>query len=178
MKEIKDFYDSLNNIKYGWHDKQGRVFTSLKDGNFTKNFWMQKVSNIKKSGYAICWEMCELERDYFKSKQIDYKTIFALSREDNKYFCHTFLIFKYDNSWYWFESSWERMKGIHQYKTIDEILNFIRNHFSDFVHKKNYDKNLINFYEYKKPYFIRRCHLFYVHCMHGMKIENNEIGLY
>lgn len=170
MKEIEEFYNSIENIKYGWHNKNGQVFKKLRDGNFVKDYRRQKTRNIKKSGYAICWEMCELERNFFKEKRINHKTIFALSREDNKYFCHTFLIFEYKSNWYHFEVSWDKMKGIHKYKSIDEILEFIKNNFSDFVNKKEYDKDKISFYEYKKPLFIRSCNLFYFYCMHSKKI--------
>lgn len=171
MDEIEEFYESVKDIKYGWHDRENRVFKHLSDANFTKSFRMQKVKDIRKSGYAICWEMCELEREFFRKKKLDYKTIFILSREDGKNICHTFLVFKYNYHWFWFEASWDKMKGIHKYNSLEELLNYVKNNFSDFVKKKDYDRDKIRFYEYRKPYFIRSCNLFYFHCMRGKKID-------
>lgn len=172
MNEVVIFYESIKNIKYGWHNKKGDVFKTLKEGDFYKNYYMQDIKNIKKSGYAICWELCELERKFFRENKFNYKTIFALSREDGKYFCHTFLIFENNDCWYWFEASWNNQKGIHKFSSINEILEYIKNNFSDFVGKKDYDKEKVVFFSYKKPYFIRRCNLFYFHCMKtGVKIK-------
>ncbi|MBQ2639850.1 MAG: hypothetical protein IJF92_03710 [Bacilli bacterium] len=171
MKDIKRFYKDIKNIKYGWHDKDGKVHTKISGNNFIKEFRMQKVKNIKKSNYAICWEMCELERNYFKKRKIKHKVIFVLSREDNKYYCHTFLVFKPHKHYYYFEGSWDKYKGIHKYNSLEEILEFFKNNFSDFIGKKKYDKNKIYFYEYKKPRFIKKCNPFYFFCMHSKKIN-------
>ncbi len=171
MKEIKKFYNDIKDIKYGWHDKDGKVHTNLKEGNFVKDYRRQKTKDIINNKYAICWELCELERNYFKKRKIEYKTIFVLSREDGKYYCHTFLVFKPHKHYYYFEASWRKHKGIHKYNSLEEILEFFRNNFSDFIGKKKYDKDKIYFYEYKKPLFIRKCNPFYFFCMHSKKIN-------
>ena len=171
MKDIKKFYNEIKDIKYGWHDKDGKLYKKLTTGNFIKDFRMQKLKDIKKSNYAICWELCELEREYFKKRKIEHKVIFVLSREDDKYYCHTFLVFKPHKHYYYFEASWDKHKGIHKYNSLEEILDFFKNNFSDFIGKKKYDKNKIYFYEYKKPRFIRRCNPFYYYCMHSKKIK-------
>jgi hypothetical protein len=31
MKDILEFYNSIKNISYGWHDKDGKIHENLKD---------------------------------------------------------------------------------------------------------------------------------------------------
>lgn len=171
MKKIKQFYDELNNINYGWHDKNNKLHLHLNEGNFKKNYRMQKVDEIKNTNYAICWEMCELERLYFLKNKIPHKVIFAILKNHKKLPCHTFLVFTNNNKWYWFECSWNNQKGIHEYNSLEEILTYIKNNFTDFT-KTKYNPNDIEFYEYKRPLLKRiNCNLFYFHCLRGKKIR-------
>lgn len=169
MDEINVFYNKLSKIKYGWHDKKNNVYLNLKDGNFRKKYKMQKTKNIINSGYAICWEMCELQRRFFHKHNIKSKTIFAFL-SNSKGECHTFSIFYLNDKCYWFEASWKRQKGIHEFNSLDEILEFYRNNFGDFT-KKKYNEDNIIFYEYKRPLFRYSCNLFYLHCRLGKKIS-------
>ncbi len=169
MKEIENFFNLIKKVKYGWHDKTGNVHKSLRNGNFKRNYKMQKISDILLSNYAICWEMCELERKFFRKNKINHKTIFALLK-NSRGECHTFTVFELNNKWYWFEASWENQKGIHRYNSIEEILDFYRNNFDDFA-KKGYKKEGLVFYEYKKPLFRYSCNMFYIHCSLGKKIK-------
>lgn len=80
-----------------------------------------------------------------------------------------FYCFYLNNYWYWFEASWEKQKGIHQFNSLAEILDFYRSNFNDFA-KKGYDKNNLVFYEYAKPLFRYNCNGFYYHCCLGKKL--------
>lgn len=170
MQEIKKFYNEIKDINYGWYDKYGKLHQKLKGQNFTKIYRMQKVKDIRKHNYAICWEMCELEREYFKKRKISHKTIFTILREDKRYPCHTFLVFNLNHKWYWLEASWDKKKGLHEYNSLDKIFDYIKNNFEDFA-GSNYDKEQIEFYEYKKPLIRPNCNLFYYYCLHGKKLK-------
>lgn len=170
MKEVKKFYNELLTKKYGWHDKKDKLHRKLSDGNFTKNYKMQSLKKAKERRHVICWEMCELEREFFKKNKIKHKVIFMLSREDNKYYCHTFTAFFMNKNWYHFEASWDNKKGIHKYNSLEEMLDYLKDNFSDFVKKEDYDRNKISFHEYRRPRFVKSCNMFYFHCMHSKKI--------
>lgn len=165
MKEIEMFYETIKDVKYGWYDKNKELHTSIKNANFGKDYRMQDYYNILKNKYAICWEMCELERAFFKKTNYSYKVVFAYLTKNHKYPCHTFLIFEYQHNYYWFEASWERMKGIRKYPSLDSLFADVKNNFSDFVGSNNYDKDLITFNSYRKPFNNITCNLFYYHCM-------------
>ena len=83
MINIKKFYNDIKNIKYGWHTKNGQLHEKLTEGNFSKEYKMQSIKDIEKTEHAICWEMCELQRMYFKKRRIKHKTIFAVLRKYN-----------------------------------------------------------------------------------------------
>lgn len=170
QQKVKKFYEQIKTIKYGWHDKKNILHEHLSDGNFKKQYRMQKISKIQKSNHAICWEMCELERKFFQKEKINHKVIFAILQEHKKFPCHTFLVYEEEGIWYWFEASWDKKKGIHKYESLEALLDYIRNNFHDFV-KSEYDPQKIAFYEYKKPFIRMNCNLFYFHCMKGKKIK-------
>ena len=73
MKEIFEFYNEIKDIRYGWHDKDGNIHESLK--GHKEKFIQQDVDTILKDRYAICVEMCEVQREFFNKHQIDNKTI-------------------------------------------------------------------------------------------------------
>ncbi len=62
-EEIKKYFMRLSQMKYGWHDKKGKFHAHLKEGNFFKDFYFQTNEEIQKTSSAICWEICELERE-------------------------------------------------------------------------------------------------------------------
>jgi len=168
LKLVEDFYNSIKDIKYGWYDKDNNLYLNLKDGNFKKKYKMQKTKDIIKNNHAICWEMCELERDFLKKNKIKHQTIFVYEKDNPSFPCHTFIVFKSNNKWYWLEGSWKKEKGIHEYNNLYEITNFFRNNFSDF--SKKYKKEKLVFYKYKKPLRRLSCNGYYRHCMLGKKI--------
>ena len=170
MINIKKFYNDIKDIKYGWHTKNGQLHEKLTEGNFSKDYKMQSIKNIEKTNHAICWEMCELQRKYFKKRKIKHKTIFAVLKKHRKLPCHTLSVFNYNNKWYWFEASWQNQKGIHEYNSLSEILDFFRNNFEDFT-KGEYDKSNMEFYSYLKPPIRFNCNLFYFWCLHSRKLK-------
>lgn len=78
MKEIEEFYNKLLKIKYGWHDKEGRLHPKIEPQIFAREYKMQPYNKIEESGYAICWELCELERHFFNKHKIENHTIMAV----------------------------------------------------------------------------------------------------
>lgn len=175
MKDIKKFNQELSKIKYGWYDKAGNLHESLKDGNFVKDYKMQTIEEVIKHQNSICWDLCEVEREFFKKTKYPFITIFAVLKNYRKKPCHTFLVFKNDNKYYWFEASWKNMKGVKEYSCLEDIFNEIKNNFFEFTKSTNYNKDEIEFFAYKKPIFSKTCNLFYCHCMYlGKKIKNKN----
>ena len=68
-----------------------------------------------------------------------------------------------NNKYYWFEHSWEQFKGIHEYNSLNNLLNDVKEKFIKFQLNKN-DKNLIILKEYKKPKYHISSQEFINHC--------------
>lgn len=63
---------------------------------------------------AICYDKVEFERYFFTKLGYTFKTYFAYQKfpiDDNP--THTFLLFEENNSYYWFENSWEAYRAVH-----------------------------------------------------------------
>lgn len=179
MKEVTRFNKELCKIKYGWYDKVGRLHESLKEGNFSKNYRMQYIDEVKKHKCSICWDLCEVERDFFENTDYPFMTVFAVLKKYKKKPCHTFLVFKNNDKFYWFEASWEKKKGVREYDTLEELFDDIREDFDEFTRGKVFDKKDIEFYKYRKPRERIGCNGFYIHCMYfGKKIRKYKKSLF
>lgn len=174
MKNIEKFNKELSKIEYGWYDKFGNLYKSLKEGNFVKDYRMQDKNEVEKHKYSICWDLCELERDFFKKTKYPFVTIFAVLKKHKRKPCHTFLVFKAEDKFFWFEASWKNMKGLRKYDTFKDVLEDVRNNFGEFTKSNNYNKEEIEFFSYKQPSKRITCNRFYWHCMlFSKKISSN-----
>lgn len=173
MNEIEEFNQKLNKTNYGWYDRENKLHKSIKkEDNFVDNYVMQTIDEINESKHAICWELCEVERQFFKDNNIPFITILAIINDGIKMPNHTFLVFKNNNKYYWFESSWGSMKGIWEYNNLDDLFYDIRNNFEDFT-KIKYNKDSIEFYEYENIKSKSNCKEFLMNCLTKGKLLNN-----
>ena len=117
------------NIEYGYLGRNNHIYKE-NDPNFDKDwldeYILENASDVLKTKIGNCWDQVELERDWFKKNNYEFKTIYhqVLLDYDNPYPTHTFLVYKKDNKYYWFENAWENMRGIHEFNSIEELLEF------------------------------------------------------
>lgn len=165
-----EIMDMMNEINYGWVDKNNNKYTSV-DDTFSDNYMLHSPNEVIKNKIGVCWDQVELERYYFKSNDWNVKTYFIVHYDDDKCPTHTFLTFEKNNKYYWFEHSWERFRGIHEYVCLKDLLFDIREKFIKYELNNNYkNKNLI-IREYKRPNYHISTQEFYKHCENGSKIE-------
>ena len=115
-------------ITYGLVDKNNKVYEWDMDDfqEACQNKWKFKSGiDIIKSGYGHCWDQVEIERDWFKKHNYEFKTLFIYFESDlAPYVCHTYLVYKdkEKNTWNWFEHADENNRGIHQYNTLEDAI--------------------------------------------------------
>ena len=109
-----EIMDLMNNIEYGWLDKDKNKH-SFADESFSNNYILQSPNEVITNKIGVCWDQVELERYYFKENAWNIKTYFIVHYDGDKCPTHTFLTYEKNNKFYWFEHSWERFKGIHEY---------------------------------------------------------------
>ncbi len=173
-----EIMDLMKNIAYGWIDKENKRHT-LVDETYSDNYILQSPNEIIKNKIGVCWDQVELERYYFKGNDWNIKTYFLVHYDGNKCPTHTFLTFEKNNKYYWFEHSWEKFKGIHEYNSIKELFIDIRDKFIKYELDNNYIAENLVLYEYKKPKYHISVQEFYNHCEHGtyMDYKNSNMLL-
>ena len=177
---IWDYYNEfeimnlMENIEYGWMDKQGNKHKII-DTSYSDNYILQNTKEIIKNKVGVCWDQVELERYYFKGNTRNIKTYFIIHYDNDRCHTHTFLTFEKNNKHYWFEHSWERFKGIHEYNSLKDLLFDVRDKFIKYELNNSDNKNNICIYNYKKPKYHLSVLEFYKHCEAGINISLEDI---
>lgn len=175
--------EKLNKFKHGIIINGQFAFD---EQNIVTRYYSLDTQMFEKYQIGTCWDFTEYEAKIFEE---DFGFTCSVDRElkDDKTFSmyymviidktvaqptHTWLSFKYNGSYYLFESHLESQKGIHVFETEDEMLRFYA--------RKIYKKNNYTFDDYpmvivkykrnelegKSPYdFVLNC------------IDNNTLAL-
>ena len=165
MNRILEIMDELRNIEYGFKDKNGANLINSEswDKDFYKFYFLLSPEELLSSRCGVCWDQVELERKLFSDANIDCDTFFIYIDDNENLPSHTFLTFRLDDKYYWFEHSWYDMKGIHEYNNIKALLNDVKNKFID--SRKNEINSNLNYetfiYKYNKPKYHISCDEFY-----------------
>jgi hypothetical protein len=95
------------NNEYGFIAPDGRVCATGEEiDEAWEEYALQSPRETIQSGYGVCWDVTELERDWFAKNGYEHKTVFMMfDEEDRGLPTHTYLAFKKDGKWYWFEHS-------------------------------------------------------------------------
>ena len=151
-EELLEYMDS---ITYGFVDKDGNK--NINDFSNWDNCVVQDGEEVLKSKVGTCWDQVELERLWFTINNYSFKTIFCWFECGR--ICnlptHTFLIYENNGKYYWFEHAFEACKGIHEYDSLEDAINDVRDKQIEFVsHSEDYrpgDENTLVCYEYSEP---------------------------
>ncbi|SRR5574344_2355284 len=162
MNIIDAIMDTLNNIEYGFKDSDG--FNIINDENkwndeFYEFYYLLSPEELLNTKCGVCWDQVELERKLFNDNNIQCSTYFIYLDDGADLPSHTFLTYQANNKYYWFEHSWYDYKGIHEYNTLNELLNDVKEKFVNSKDAK--DKYPILIYKYNKPRYHIDCESFY-----------------
>ncbi len=156
-EELLDFMK--DNINYGYLGRNGRVY-HYDDSDFNTEWQNQYIlensKDLLNNLYGTCWDQVEFERDWFLNNNYEIKTIFEMVKLDyeNEYPTHTFLIYKENNNWYWFESADSNNRGIHKFNSLEELIKCQYKKYVELLRTLNInDKEINNIIvtEYSKP---------------------------
>ncbi len=139
--ELFDFM--MKNIKYGWlgNDNQLRINT-IED--LKEKYMLSSVQEILDTGYGICFDQVELEREFFQRKGFNIET-YAIF---NNHMIHTFLTYEDNNVYVKFEHSSSKCRGIFEYSNMNDLLNAEIN---SFMARHNINKvNKLKLIKYSK----------------------------
>jgi hypothetical protein len=177
---IWDYHDEqevmnlMNNIQYGWMDKLNNKHYEV-DSTYADDYKLQSPKEVIKNRLGVCWDQVELERFYFKNNVINVKTYFLVHYDNDKCPTHTFLTYEKDNKIYWFEHSWNKYSGIHEYNSLKDLLIDVRNKFIATELNNEFNKNNLCLFEYSKPKYSISATTFCKHCESGINIDIDNL---
>ena len=166
----QEILNLMNAINYGYVDNKGKIHKEV-DYSFSDNYVLQAPKDLENSKYGVCWDQVELERYYFEKYKYIIKTFFIVYYDNEKCPTHTFLVYKKDNNYYWFEHSWNKFKGIYEYSSLNELINDVQNKFIKYQLDSDYNKDNIKIFEYLKPKYNISVLDFFKHCENGKKFH-------
>lgn len=169
--KAEEIYNFMNDIEYGWIDKDGNINFQI-DETYSDNYRLQSPKEVISNKVGVCWDQVELERDLFEKNNYYIKTYFLVYYDNNKCPTHTFLVYKTNNKYYWFEHSWSKYKGIHEYNTLKSLLKDVYYKFITDELNADYNKMNLVLREYKRPKYGITVQDFYKHCESGIMIDN------
>lgn len=164
IKTPEELLEYMNqNIKYGFVNSNGKIYLTLNTQElqdaYRKEWRLSSPKRLLEVKYGSCWDQVELERDWFSSHGYTYKTLFIwfLFPYENSYSTHTYLIYKENEQWHYFEHSDASHRGIYSFKTLKEAIEYQKK-----LHiKSNRTRNpvgeeeikRIHIYEFQTPKF-------------------------
>ena len=120
------------NIEYGYVGKESdKIYFSNDvdfDNDFDNEYFLQTPEQLLISKHGVCWDQTELERKWFSKKEYESKVYFLMfaKEEANNLPTHTFLVYKNNGKFYWFENSFDSQKGIHEYKKLESLIEDVK----------------------------------------------------
>jgi hypothetical protein len=131
--EVIKLFSKLEEIRiaYGfWDTKRNKQIYDtdpifFNDKYIEKYCYVQKPYEVWKHQIAICWDMALLVydtlKDHVQEIHVPFYVRTSINVSDPKLkniiVTHTPVLFKDNNTWYWFEYSWRPKRGVHLLKT-------------------------------------------------------------
>ena len=168
--------DIMETIEYGFKDLEGKNIINIDiekwDNEFDKFYYLQNPEELLESRCGVCWDQVELERKLFIENNIKCKTYFIYFVDKDMLPSHTFLTFNENDKYYWFEHSWGKYKGIHEYLSEENLLKDVIDKFKN-DHDEVSNDAILYLYEYEKPIEHISCNDFYKYIETQKNIDIN-----
>lgn len=142
IKSESDILKLMSSIRAGYLDRSGVIYRGI-DNNLNNRYVLQTGSELIKSKYGISFDQVELMRELFHKIGFNVTTYAIIN--DNKEI-HSFLVYTKNNKYCWIENYWLHFRGIHEYDSLNDLLNDITFKFIDSVN--NVNLNNIKVFEY------------------------------
>ena len=172
---MKDIMNMMDIIEYGFKENGLNILDNNPnkwENDFNSFYYLQTPEELLNSKCGVCWDQVELERYLFKNNNMSCKSYFVYISSNDSLPSHAFITCKDSNKYYWFEHSWAKYKGIHEYDTETELLKDV---VSKFIFSHNdiiIDSNFF-LYEYNKPEYHISCDEFYKYIETQKQIDIN-----
>lgn len=183
VKTPEELLDYMNTaINYGFVDDDGNVYMDSNNEEFQKGCrlkWkLSSPSRLIKVKYGHCWDQVELERDWFSKHGYECKTFYIWFElpYQNSYSTHTYLVFRDNDKWYYFEHSDFKHRGIYTFDTLKEAICFQREKHIEMNAAIGEDElKFLKIYEYDTPVYGCNMNDFIDYILENGKIVNYNL---
>lgn len=156
VKTPEELLSFMDIIEYGYKTLDGKEFGSWNESEFEENIlnWtLSSPERLLSVKLGHCFDQVELERDWFLKHNYKIKTYFMmfLLEEKNDYPTHTFLTYENNGKWYLFEHADYYNRGIHEFNTIDELLESAMKRQIEYAEATDEIANTLKIIEYSQP---------------------------
>jgi len=161
----------MNDINYGFSLNGKNIYPQSDEewyNDFSKLYHLQSPEELMKTKLGVCWDQVELERYYLEKENIKCFSYFIVEYDGVEFPTHTFIIITLNNKYYWFEHSWEKYRGIHEYDTEKDLMNDVKKKFISSNKKINESETVI--YKYNKPEYGISSSEFFKYCENGVRV--------
>ena len=148
-----------NNITYGYLGNSGRVYY-YQDFDFNdkweEEYILETKDEVLNNLVGNCWDQVEFAREWFLNHNYEVKTFFEMVSldYDNNYPSHSFLIYKDNDKWCWFENADYTNRGIHLFQSLEELISYQYQKYLDLLDSfdiTNEEKSHIILTEFDRP---------------------------
>lgn len=132
IKTPEELLQYMNdNFRYGFIAEDGTEYNMDDPDKFTENFtekWrLLNPDRLRKLKVGNCWDQVEFERKWFFDNNIEFATLFVMFMlpYENTYTTHTYLLYRIDGLWNYFEHADSDNRGItYGFKTFEEAIQY------------------------------------------------------
>lgn len=160
--------DQLNELKLGYRNYEGNFFASFNE-SFRENYYLQSPRQLQESKIGTCFDQVELERELISKLGVDLRTYFIHYPSEKYDISHSFLIYKDTKRYYWVENAWLKYKGLHSYRTKEELFNDVLKKFIATIPGGDFRR--VKLYAYARPRYGINYVKYLSHCINGRSMK-------
>ena len=165
---IEKTIENLNEIKYGWIDKDGNIYKKSTKDFFMNNYHLMSIDEIRGYGVGTSFEEAEYARYLLENENINTYFINYNSNDIARYSIATC----YLDGKCWVLDSYRKYSGLKIcFDSIYELLFSYIECFPKIYGIKNFDLKNLSAYEYEKPNYGITYKAFSDFCLGGEKVN-------
>lgn len=124
-------------VKYKYLNDKGKP--SIAFDKMYPNYRLQTPKQVAENKFGICWDQTHFEQAWMNERDIENYVFYIELDIPPKMPTHTFLIYRYDDYWYYFENSFVKLRRNQKISNISSLIKMIINEVYEDAKKEDPD---------------------------------------
>ena len=176
--ELLEYMDKNFNYGYLGIDRVHVYTEDDFDLEWYDKYVLSNYNDILKNNIGNCYDMTEFERTWLERHGYEVKTFYEMVKlpYENEYETHSYLAYKDNDKYYYFEYSDFNNRGIYEYDSIDSI---IKDNYKRYLNNlknsdiKDDEIDCIEIHEFDKPKEHIGAEEYIDYCLNSKLIDKN-----